>query len=101
MRMSCEACTARTRHRTEEEKKALNNRLCRIEGQLRGIRAMLEEDRYCPDILTQTAAAGAALDAFSRELLAGHIRVCVADDLRAGRDGTVEELMDLLRRMMK
>lgn len=99
--MACEMCSERKRHRTEEEKKALTNRLCRIEGQLRGIRAMLEEDRYCPDILTQTAAAGAALDAFSRELLASHIRVCVAEDLREGREGAVEELLDTLRRMMK
>ncbi len=94
-------CGVRMRHRTDEEKKALNNRLCRIEGQLRGIRAMLDEDRYCPDILTQTAAAGAALDAFARELLASHIRVCVANDLREGREGTVEELLEIIRRMTK
>ena len=99
--MACEMCSERKRHRTPEEKKALTNRLCRIEGQLRGIRAMLEEDRYCPDILTQTAAAAAALDAFSRELLAGHIRVCVAEDLREGREGAVEELLDTLRRVMR
>ena len=99
--MGCEVCGERKRHRSEEEKRSLNNRLCRIEGQLRGIRAMLEEDRYCPDILTQAAAASAALDAFSRELLAGHIRVCVAEDLREGREGAVEELIDTLRRMMK
>ncbi len=99
--MSCEMCGGRVKHRTDEEKKALTNRLCRIEGQLRGIRAMLEEDRYCPDILNQTAAASAALDAFERELLASHIRTCVAEDRRAGREETVGELIDTLRRMMK
>lgn len=91
----------RLRHRTPEEYKKLCNRLSRIEGQIRGIRRMLDESAYCPDILTQTAAANAALNAFARELLGQHIRSCVVNDLREGNDQTVEELLDTLGKMMK
>ena len=77
------------------------NRLNRIEGQVRGIRGMLEKDAYCPDILAQAAAANAALNAFSRELLAQHIRTCVARDIREGKDEIIDELMDTLRRLMR
>ena len=89
------------RHRTPEEYKKLCNRLSRIEGQIRGIRRMLDESAYCPDILTQTAAANAALNAFSRELLGQHIRSCVVNDLRAGKDETVDELLETLGKMMR
>ncbi len=91
----------RTKHRTEEEVRALINRLSRIEGQVRGIRGMVERDAYCPDILTQVAAVTAALNAFNRELLAEHIRTCVKDDLHAGRDGTVDELVATLYKLMR
>ena len=84
-----------------EEYKALLNRLNRIEGQVRGIRGMLEKDAYCVDILVQVAAANAALNSFSRELLAQHIGSCVADDLRAGSDEKLEELLRLLPKLMK
>lgn len=91
----------RHKDRTPEEHKALLNRLSRIEGQVRGIRGMVENDAYCTDILVQVAAATAALNAFSRELLATHIRTCVADDLRAGKDETVDELVATLQKLMK
>ena len=93
-------CCTRTKQRSEEELRSLTNRLNRIEGQIRGIRGMLERDAYCPEILTQAAAAKAALNAFSRELLDSHIRGCVVEDIRADREGTVEELLDTLRKLM-
>ncbi len=97
-----ESCSChKTKHRSEEEARALCNRLSRIEGQVRGIRGMVERDAYCPDILTQVAAVTAALNAFNRELLAEHIRTCVSDDLHAGRDETVEELVATLQKLMK
>lgn len=97
-----EQCSChKTKIRSEAEYKSLLNRLARIEGQLRGIRSMVEENAYCPDILVQVSAAGAALGAFSRELLASHIHTCVTEDIRRGRDETVDELVALLRSMMK
>ncbi len=89
------------RHRTPEEYRRLCNRLSRIEGQIRGIRRMLDESAYCPDILTQAAAANAALNAFSRELLSQHIRSCVVNDLREGDSDTVDELLDTLQKLMR
>ena len=89
------------RHRTPEEYKRLCNRLSRIEGQIRGIRRMLDESAYCPDILTQAAAANAALNAFSRELLSQHIRSCVVNDLKEGNPDTVDELLDTLQKLMR
>ena len=98
----------KTKHRTEEESKALQNRLARIEGQVRGIRGMVESDAYCVDILTQVTAVTAALNsvtaalnAFSRELLAEHIRTCVTRDLKEGNEETVEELVETVRKMMR
>ena len=91
----------KTKHRTEEEIRALTNRLSRIEGQVRGIRGMLDQDAYCVDILTQVTAVTAALNAFSRELLAEHIRTCVAHDLKEGNTEVVEELVETVRKMMK
>ena len=89
------------RRRTPEEYKRLCNRLSRIEGQIRGIRRMLDESAYCPDILTQAAAANAALNAFSRELLSQHIRSCVVNDLQEGNPDTVDELLDTLQKLMR
>ena len=91
----------RTKHRTEEEKKALSNRLSRIEGQLRGIRSMLERDAYCPDVLMQISAASAALNGLGRVLLTEHIRTCVAEDVRQGRDDSLSELLETLQKFMK
>lgn len=96
-----ECCTHKTKHRSEEEYKALINRLNRIEGQVRGIRKMVENDAYCVDILTQVSAVQAALNAFNRELLANHIRSCVIDDIKKGNDETVDELVSLLQKLMK
>jgi len=94
-------CTEKTKLRTDDEKKALMNRLSRIEGQIRGIRSMVEKDAYCTDVLMQAAAAGAALNAFNRELLSSHIRTCVADDIRAGKDEVIDELVAALQKLMK
>ena len=94
-------CQRRTKERTREEQTALLHRLNRIEGQIRGIKGMLEKDAYCPDILVQAAAAGAALNAFNKELLASHIRSCVAQDIRQGRDEVVDELVATLQKLMK
>ena len=91
----------KTKERSEEEVKRLVNRLNRVEGQIRGIRGMVERSAYCPDILAQVAAANAALNAFARELLAEHIRTCVTRDIREGKDETVEELLCTLQKLMK
>ena len=99
--MEEKCCPHRTKHRTEEECKKLIHRLNRMEGQIRGIRVMVEEEAYCMDILMQTAAVTAALRAFSRELLAEHIRSCVAEDIRAGRSETVEELISALTAILQ
>ena len=96
-----ECCCHKTKERTEEEYTRLIHRLNRIEGQIRGIRKMVEKSAYCPDILTQVAAANAALNAFSKELLAQHIRTCVARDIREGRDETIDELVTTLQKLMK
>ena len=100
MEKNC-CCTHKTKHRSDEEYKALINRLSRIEGQVRGIRKMVETDAYCVDILTQVSAIQAALNAFNRELLANHIRTCVIDDIKNGKDETVDELVQTLQKLMK
>ena len=100
MEKECPMCH-KTKERTESEYRSLINRLNRIEGQVRGIRNMVENDAYCTDILVQVSAVNAALNALSREILSNHIKTCVADDIRAGRDGTVDELLDTLKKLMK
>ena len=94
-------CMGKTKERSPEEYKSLTNRLSRIEGQIRGIRGMLDKNAYCPDILAQAAAANAALNAFSRELLSNHIRSCVVNDVRAGNDEVIDELLNTLQKLMK
>ena len=96
---TCTCC--KTTSRSEDEVKKLCNRLNRIEGQIRGLRGMLDRGAYCPDILAQAAAANAALNAFSRELLSQHIRSCVVNDVRAGNDEVIEELLTTLGKMMR
>ena len=96
-----ECCCHKTKERSPEEYKRLIHRLSRIEGQIRGIRGMVEKNAYCTDILAQVAAAGAALNAFSKELLAEHIRTCVAQDIRDGKDETIDELVATLQKLMK
>ena len=94
-------CGYKRKERSEEELKRLIHRLNRIEGQIRGIRGMVENNVYCTDIRVQVAAVNAALNAFNRELLSEHIRTCVADDIRAGKDETIDELLATLRKLMK
>lgn len=96
-----ECCLHRTKERSEEEYRHLIHRLNRIEGQVRGVRGMVEKNAYCPDILIQVAAINAALNAFNKELLAAHIRTCVTEDIRQGREETVEELLATLQKLMK
>ena len=98
--MNENAC-CRKKERSDEDKKLLINRLSRIEGQIRGLRAMVEKDAYCPDILTQASAASAALNGFAKALLTEHIRTCVAEDVRRGSDETLDELLDTLQKWMK
>lgn len=98
--MACEHCIKKT-DRSEDEKKKLINRLCRLEGQIRGIRTMVENDAYCVDILTQSAAAKQAFNAFNKELLRRHIESCVVRDIKAGEDGTVDELTDIIGKLMR
>ena len=95
------SCCCRHKKRTEEEYKSLIHRLNRIEGQIRGIRGMVEKDVYCADILVQVAAANSALNSFTKELLSQHVRTCVADDLREGSDEKLDELLKLLPKLMK
>ena len=94
-------CQHKTKHRTPEEQKSLTNRLSRTEGQVRGLREMLQKDAYCTDILVQVSAVTAALNSFSKELLATHIRTCVADGIRQGDDGVIDELVTTLQKLMK
>lgn len=96
----CCAC-AKKKERTEQEYKDLIHRLNRIEGQIRGIKGMIEKDAYCTDILTQVAAVSAALNSFNKVLLSNHIKSCVTQDIREGKDETVDELVNLLQKLMK
>lgn len=94
-------CLLKYKHREEKEYRNLIHRLNRIEGQVRGIRAMVEEERYCVDIITQVSAVTSALNAFNKALLSEHIKTCVADNIRNGNDEVVEELCDTLQKLMK
>ena len=94
-------CCEKKKERSEKEYKDLIHRLNRIEGQIRGIRGMVEKDAYCTDILTQVAAANAALNSFNKVLLASHIRSCVMQDIRDGKEETVDELVCVLQKLMK
>ena len=99
--MPCEKCLSQKKtERTEDEKKKLINRLASIEGQIRGIRQMVEDDAYCVDILTQSAAAKAAFSAFNRELLRRHIESCVVRDIK-NDEADIDELMDIIGKLMK
>ena len=97
----CCCCHHKTKERSEKEYKDLIHRLNRIEGQIRGIEGMVEKDAYCPDILIRVAAANAALNSFNKVLLANHIRTCVAEDIRAGKDEVIDELVTTLQKLMK
>jgi len=99
-KMTCECCQ-KTKERSEKEYKDLLNRLSRVEGQVRGLKKMVENSAYCPDILIQVAAVNAALNSFSKELLANHIKSCVTRDIKEGREETVDELVATLQKLMK
>ena len=91
----------RTKMRSEKEFKSLMTRLKKIEGQIRGIEKMVEADAYCPDILVQVSAATSALNSFNKQLLDCHIRSCVAEDIREGKDETIDELCRVLQKLMR
>ena len=97
----CCCSGGKVRHRTEKEQKDLINRLSRIEGQIRGIKGMIERDAYCIDIINQAAAASSALSSFSKELLSCHIRTCVAEDVREGNEEKVDELVKTLQKLLR
>ena len=99
--MAKECCCERKKKRSEKEFKSLMNRLKRIEGQVRGVENMLENDAYCPDILIQVSAINSALNSFNKELLAQHIHSCVVDDIRNGKDEVVDELVAAVQKLMK
>lgn len=96
-----ECCYHKTKERTEQEYKDLIHRLNRIEGQIRGIKGMVEKDVYCTDILVQVAAVNAALNSFNKVLLSNHIKTCVTEDIRQGKEETVDELLTVLQKLMK
>lgn len=98
---TCCSCEERTKERSEQEYKNLIHRLNRIEGQIRGIRGMVERDAYCTDIVVQVAAANAALNSFNKLLLANHIKTCVTRDIREGKEETVDELVAVLQKLMR
>lgn len=94
-------CSHKTKERSKDEFKSLINRLNRIEGQIRGIKRMVEDNAYCTDIITQAAAASSALNAFNRELLSNHIRTCVENDIKEGKYETVDDLISTLQKLLK
>lgn len=98
---SCGCCECKTKHRESEEYNDLIRRLNKIEGQVRGVKQMVEDDRYCIDILTQVSAINSALNSFNKVLLANHIKTCVVDDIREGNYEVVDELCKTLQKLMK
>ena len=94
-------CCHKSKERSEKEYKDLINRLSRIEGQIRGIKKMVEKDAYCPDILVQVSAVNAALNSFNKVLLGNHIKTCVTEDIKNGKEETVDELVTILQKLMK
>ncbi|MCI5520810.1 MAG: metal-sensing transcriptional repressor [Treponema sp.] len=101
MENECCCCSKRKKERSPEEYKCLMNRLCRIEGQIKGIKNMLENDAYCPDILIQVSAVNAALNSFNKVLLANHLKSCVIEDIRKGNNQVIDELVKTLQKLMK
>ena len=97
----CPHCSGKHKARDEREKKELMNRLKRIEGQVRGLEGMLENDAYCTDIIMQVTAVTSALNSFNKVLLGNHIKTCVADNIRAGNDDLIDELTQTLQKLMK
>ena len=96
-----QCCCRKTKERSDKEYKSLMNRLNRIEGQVRGIKKLVENNAYCPDILIQVSAINAALNAFNKELLSNHLKSCVINDIKAGNDEVIDELVATLHKLMK
>lgn len=96
-----ECCCHKTKERSVKEYRDLINRLNRIEGQIRGIKKMVEKNVYCPDILIQVSAVNAALNSFNKVLLGNHIKTCVMEDIKNGKEETVDELVSILQKVMK
>ncbi len=96
-----DCCRHKTKERSEKEYKDLVNRLSRIEGQVRGIRKMLDSNAYCTDIIVQVSAVNAALNSFNKVLLTNHIKTCVTEDIRQGKEDTVDDLLKVLQKLMK
>lgn len=94
-------CNVRIKERSEKEYRDLLNRLSRVEGQVRGLKRMVEENVYCPDIMIQVAAVKAALDSFNSELLSNHIKTCVTQDIKNGDESSVDELVETVRKIMR
>jgi DNA-binding FrmR family transcriptional regulator len=99
--MEEKCCCHKTKERSAEETRALIHRLNRIAGQIQGIKGMIERNAYCTDILVQSSAVSAAINSFNKELLATHIRTCVAQDIRDGKDETIDDLVSTLQKLMK
>lgn len=97
----CAACSGRMKERSDKEKKDLINRLSRIEGQIRGIKRMIDEDAYCIDVLRQSTAATAALNSFNKVVLSRHIKTCVTENVRNGNEEVIDELVDTIQKLMK
>ena len=97
----CCCNTGKTKPRDTAEYKALITRLNKIEGQVRGIKNMVENDRYCVDILTQVSAVQSALNSFNKILLSQHIKTCVVDDIKSGNDEVVDELLNTIQKIVK
>ena len=97
----CCCCSERSTKRSDDEYRKLINRLSRIEGQIRGIKGMVERSAYCPDILVQSAAVSAAMNSFNRALMESHIKNCVVRDIKSGKDDTIDELVFTLEKLMK
>ncbi|WP_352397565.1 metal-sensing transcriptional repressor [[Clostridium] aminophilum] len=98
---ACPYCSGKHKNRDEKERKDLMNRLKRIEGQVRGVEGMLENNAYCTDILVQVSAITSALNSFNKVLLANHMKTCVADNIREGNDEIIDELVVTLQKLMK
>lgn len=99
---SCPHCGIHeSKERSDEERKNLMNRLKRIEGQVRGLEKMIEDNAYCPDVLVQASAVSSAINSFNKALMAEHIRSCVVQDIKEGNEETIEELISVLQKLMK
>lgn len=96
-----DCCCDKHKHREDKEYKDLVTRLNKIEGQVRGVKNMIEEERYCVDILTQVAAIQSALNSFNKALLSEHIKTCVVDDIKSGKEDAVDELVETVKKLMK